>query len=130
MKLEETARNRIHEDAGVVRSGRVSIALYKERLYRGRPRVEGEQVDVEHGAPGDGAVERLRKRRALERQRPQPAGEEKPVGASREVEKTHAAHEGAEGWRTGGRVGVRRREQTAGQALGDGGVHYVGAKIR
>jgi hypothetical protein len=93
MKLEDAARGRTDEDDGVVRARRGSITLYKERLYRVRPRVERQEVGVEHGAKGERVVERLRERRALERERAHTPVQKEALGAAREVQEADAPNE-------------------------------------
>jgi hypothetical protein len=93
MKFQNPARDRADEDRGVVRTDRGSITLYKERLYRVRPRVQNKEVGVEHGPKPDRVVERLRERRALARERAHPAGGQEALGAASEVDEAKTAAE-------------------------------------
>jgi hypothetical protein len=93
MKFQDAARARIDEDASVVRPRRVSITLFKERLYRVRPRVEHEKVGVEHGTKGRGVVEPLAKGGALQGKGAQTPALERAARPLAKVEKADAANQ-------------------------------------
>ena len=59
MKLQKAARDGTDEDPRMVGANRGSIALFKERLYRFRPRVQNQEVGVEHGPKPDRVVEMM-----------------------------------------------------------------------